>query len=294
MSLLPSGAARRCQNFLNSLHSTVYFAERLEKDLANLGIGDPTAAYLAGRAAPLGPAGPGLVTSTFYTFNYHLVARHLPAVWGLTTPRAVLDLRLRAVQETWRRFLPPSPGLVRAADLALRAAQAGIRAGRPLYAAHADLPVPDDPGPRLWHAATLLREHRGDTHFAVLAAAGLDGVEALVTHAAGRTGMPTRMGEGMPKAVALARCGWSEPEWSAAADRLRARGLLDGDGALTPAGRRLRAELDDETDRLDQAPYERIGAAGVAELTALCERFANAAARAGAYPAELVAFFTTG
>jgi hypothetical protein len=75
---------------------------------------------------------------------------------------------------------------------------------------------------------------------------------------------------------------------------LRARGLLDAKGALTPKGRRLREDLDSETDQLDQAPYLHLGAAGVRRLTELCERFTGAAARAGAYPAELVAFFTTG
>ena len=36
----------------------------------------------------------------------------------------------------------------------------------------------------LWHAATLLREHRGDGHVAVLTAAGVAGREANVLHSA--------------------------------------------------------------------------------------------------------------
>lgn len=294
MISLPPQDGRRCQNFLNSLHSTVYFAERLGKDLAERGISDPTAAYLVCRAAAFGAVGPGLVTAAFFTYKHELVARHLPAAWQLASPETVLDLRRRAVEDIWQRFLPDSPELVRAADLALRATEACTRSGRPLYAAHADLPVPDAPRLRLWHAATLLREHRGDTHFAVLASAGLDGLEAIVSHSAGRAGMPRRMGDGMPKEAVLARCGWTDQEWTAAAQRLHARGLLDGDGALTPPGRRLREDLDNETDRLDRAPYEHLGAADVRQLSELCATFTRAAAAAEAYPAELVRFFTTG
>ena len=51
-------------------------------------------------------------------------------------------------------------------------------AGRPLFAAHMQLPWPDEPHLVLWHAATLLREHRGDGHVAALLTAGLDGCVA--------------------------------------------------------------------------------------------------------------------
>ena len=51
-------------------------------------------------------------------------------------------------------------------------------AGKGLAAAHASLPAPDDAIGRLWHAATILREYRGDCHVAILTAAGLDGAAA--------------------------------------------------------------------------------------------------------------------
>ena len=70
-----------------------------------------------------------------------------------------------------------------AADLATTAARAIPGPdGRPLYAAHADLPWPEDAHLRLWHALTLLREYRGDGHIAALQTAGLSGLDALVTH----------------------------------------------------------------------------------------------------------------
>lgn len=115
---------------------------------------------------------------------YRLVGDH---------PEAALDARLRAADATLRRVLGEeilaSPEMAEAAGLALRAAEACTRHARPLYAAHADLDVPEQPHLAYWHAATLLREHRGDGHLAGLLTAGLDPLEALVSHTATGKGM---------------------------------------------------------------------------------------------------------
>ncbi|MDX3770820.1 MULTISPECIES: SCO6745 family protein [unclassified Streptomyces] len=284
MSTLPPLAGRRCHNAINPLHSTVYFSPDLGKELGELGIDDANAAYFAARGAALGTVGPGTVTATFYNFNHDLVARHLPAVWSVASPKAVLEARLRAVDTTLRRLLGPetidSPELAEAAELALRAAEACTRHARPLYAAHADLPVPEQPHLAYWHAATLLREHRGDGHLAALLAAGLDPVEALASH--------TATGKGMSPRWILATRGWRRSDWEDATERLRGRGLLDGEGELTEAGVALRAELEDATDRMDAAPYEHLGAEGVARLTELARGFLFTAASAGAFPADLI------
>ncbi|WP_030930140.1 MULTISPECIES: SCO6745 family protein [unclassified Streptomyces] len=284
MSTLPPLAGRRCHNAINPLHSTVYFSPDLGKELGELGIDDANAAYFAARGAALGAVGPSTVTATFYNFNHDLVARHLPAVWSVASPEAVLEARLRAVDTTLRRLLGPetidSPELAEAAELALRAAEACTRHARPLYAAHADLPVPEQPHLAYWHAATLLREHRGDGHLAALLAAGLDPVEALASH--------TATGKGMSPRWILATRGWRRSDWEDATERLRGRGLLDGEGELTEAGVALRAELEDATDRMDAAPYEHLGAEGVARLTELARGFLFTAASAGAFPADLI------
>lgn len=280
MSSLHPRAGRRCHNALNPLHSTVYFSPDFAGELARIGVEDPRAAYFAGRAAALGAVGPGTVAATFYNFSHELIAQHLPAVWDTASPAAVLDARTRAVDATLRRLLGEdavaSPEMAEAARLALRATEACTGHARPLYAAHADLPVPEEPHLALWHAATLLREHRGDGHLAALLSAGLDPLEALVSH--------TATGKGMSPRWILASRGWRRADWEAASDRLRERGLLDGDGELTEAGTALRAELEEHTDRLDRGPYESLGAAGVERLTELGRGFLIAAAAAGAFP----------
>ncbi|QKW10224.1 hypothetical protein HUT18_31280 [Streptomyces sp. NA04227] len=281
---LPDRAARRCHNVLNPLHSTHYFSPELASELAELGVEDRSAAYFAVRAAALGPVEAPVVTATFYNFRPELVARHVPAVWRTASPAAVLDARLRAVDTSLRRLLGEeiigSPELAEAADLALHAAQACAPHARPLYAAHAALPVPDAPHLALWHAATLLREHRGDGHLAALLAAGLDPVEALVTH--------TATGKGMTPKWVLATRGWTEADWDAAAERLRGRGLLDADGEPTPEGVAHRKELELATDRLDVAPYEHLGADKVARLTELATGFLTTAFLNGAFPDDMI------
>ncbi|MFD7667535.1 hypothetical protein [Streptomyces sp. NPDC059788] len=280
---LPERAGRRCQNVVNPLHSTVYFSPDLAAEFAALGVEDPGAAYFVGRAAAMGAVGPGTVTATFYNFKHDLIARHIPQIWSVASPEQVLAARLRAADSTLRRLLGDatveSPEMAEAARLALRATEACTRHARPLFAAHADLPVPDAPHLAYWHAATLLREHRGDGHLVALLDAGLDGLEALVTH--------TASDRGAERSWVLATRGWTLEEWQAAEEGLRERGLLDAAGGLTEAGDKLRADLEDTTDRLDRAPYEHLGAADVARLTELATGFTQAAVAAGAFPKEL-------
>ncbi|MFD9355229.1 hypothetical protein [Streptomyces sp. NPDC060031] len=281
---IPERAARRCWHAaINPLHATIYFSPDLGKEYAGLGITDRVAVNLASRSAAMGAVGAGAVTATFYNYRHDLVSRHLPAVWETATPEQALAARLRAVDSTLRRLLGPqtieSAELAEAADLAIRATEACTRHARTLYAAHADLPVPEEPHLRLWHATTLLREHRGDGHLAALLLADLDPVEALVSHTATGRGMT-------PKWLKIIR-GWEQSDLDAAQERLAARGILDADGELTAEGQDLREALEADTDRLDAAPYEHLGAEGLARLAELGGGFVMQAVGAGAFPGDL-------
>ncbi|GAA2645743.1 SCO6745 family protein [Streptomyces lunalinharesii] len=282
-SALPERAGRHCHNALNPFHSAHYFAPELTAELSGLNV-EGRAGYFAVRSAPLGAVGAGAVAATFFSFKHELIAQHVPQVWTVATPQAVLDARLRAVDACLRRLLGDavqSPEMAEAAKLALTAAEGCARHARPLYSAHADLPVPEAPHLAYWHAATLLREHRGDGHLMALLDAELDPVEALVSHAAS--------GHGMSYRGILATRGWTPEELTAAQERLRGRGLLVGAEELTEAGTALRKELERTTDRLDRAPYEHLGAAGVARLTELAAGFTARLMEAGAFPQALFA-----
>jgi hypothetical protein len=282
---MTSSAARQANNALNPLHALIYFAPEADQEFGAAGLEPGRMAYLAGRAAAMGAVGAGTVTATFYNFSPALVARHVPRAWELAAPGEVLEARLRAVDSALRRLLgaevADDPEVAEAARLALTATEACGAAGRPLYAAHADLDVPDRPHLALWHAGTLLREHRGDGHLVALAAAGLGGLEALVTH--------TATGNGFTTEFARSSRGWSVEEWDEAGERLRDRGLLDAQGALTPAGDEVRREVEDLTDRLARAPYDHLGDSATQRLTAIGVRLTRTALSNGAFPAGVFA-----
>jgi hypothetical protein len=128
-----------------------------------------------------------------------------------------------------------------AAELAEKAARSAPMDGRPLFAANLALVWPDEPVAKLWHAVTLLREQRGDAHVAVLCTLGVSGRESNVLHAAaGR----------VPQEMIMRGRDYDEAQWADYRSRLAGRGLLDGDGALTAAGRDLKKRIEDTTDRL--------------------------------------------
>ena len=257
--------SRRLWRALEPYHAVVYFAPEPQAACTELGTRGYWMSYFALRAAPLGAAPPELITAIFYGFAPRLVARAVPDTWKVASPERFLAVRLEAVDAALHRLLGAevlrSAEVAEAADLARDAALAAPTAGRPLGAANAALPWPEAPHLVLWHAQTVLREHRGDGHVAALLTADLDPVESLALFAADIAMDPGWM---------RTRRGWTEDEWAAGVDRLVGRGLLDVDGALTAAGRAVRAAVEERTDALADTPSAALGdvrAARLAELT---------------------------
>jgi hypothetical protein len=248
--------ARKAHKTLETMHAVVYFAPEPAEMYAELGIRDGMRGYFASRSAALGKAPLELVISTFYNFSPALVAQAIPEVWETTTPDAILTKRLEAVDATYRRILGEevlaSADMAEAAALAREATTVLRVEGRPLYAAHAALPWPEESHLQLFHAQTLLREHRGDGHIAALVLADLDPLDALITYIA--------HGQGQLEAVVRATRGWTDEEWEAGLVRARAKGLIDDTNGFTPAGVAQREEIEAQTDRAAAAPYELLGA----------------------------------
>jgi helix-turn-helix protein len=249
----PEPVARLMYDLVEPIGLVPYFADESDEALMALGLRNPWDAYFAGRAAPFGRSVPAeVVHAVFYNFAPGEVARHLPRVWDLTTPEAALAARERGCVAGLRRILgepADDPGVARAGDLLLRAATSAPVEGRALYAALRTLPVPQEPVARLWHAATLLREHRGDGHTVALLAEGIGGTEAHVLHA---------LSVDMP-AQEFGRV-WHLPaaQLTAVIDGMRARGLVGTDGWLTDAGRAAKERVEAMTDRLAEAPYNAL------------------------------------
>ena len=281
-----SAAVARAHRAVEPLHSQIYFAPELDERLTGLGLKAGRMSYFAGRAAPMGAVGAGVVTATFYNFSPSLVAHMIPRAWTIASPEQVVAARLDAARASLTRLLggPEAVAVPEVAELAglLREACTVLTPeGRALYAGHADLPWPDEPLLELWHAASLLREHRGDGHVAALLRAGLSGLEALVTH--------TATGRGFTEAAAKATRGWREEEWAACCAALAERGLLDDDAGLTAEGEELRARVEAGTDALSAAPFEHLGRERTARVTDLGKRFARALVANGAFGSGILA-----
>jgi hypothetical protein len=242
--------------------ATVSFGPVTTEAFLALGMRNYWDGYFAGRAAPLGPAPAEVVHAVFYNFAPGEVARHIPWVWGKTTPEEAIAVRERSSAAALRQrigALADSPGLVRAADLATRAATSAPTEGRALYAGLRALEVPAEPVARLWHAATLLREHRGDGHNAILVAHGIGGTEAHVLLALSLGMRP----EEFDRIHHLPRA-----QLAAVVDGLRGRGLVNSGAGFTDAGRETSRRIEARTDELAAPPYDELSADELDELIA--------------------------
>src|SRR3954447_16765684 len=232
--------------------------------------------YFASRSAPMGAVAAEVVIATFFNFNHDLVRSVIPAAWHETTPENVLAARLRVADLGLRRLLGDgvdSPEMAEAADLARRAAEAACERpeGRALFAGHASLPWPEEPHLVLWHAQTLLREFRGDAHVAALMLYGLNGLDALISHAAA--------GDVPAEALRTTRA-YSEAEWAAGVRSLAARGIVEEDGSFTERGRAMRQAVEQRTDDSSVAPYEVLGEDGCERLRTLARPFSRTVSEA--------------
>lgn len=234
--------ARRFFDRFEPVHAVTYFAPEARAALDGLGYRGFWMGYFAARSAPLGMVPREVVAATFYNFAPERVAKALPAAWEIAGPEAALRARRESAVAALRRYgVEADENVSVAAELAGRAARRAPLDGRPLFAANLALPWPEDPLAALWHAATLLREHRGDGHVAVLTAAGVSGRESNVLHAAA--------GRVQRDYIARTR-DYDEAGWRQHEQRLAERGLLTDDGSLTEAGRRVKDEIESGTDTL--------------------------------------------
>lgn len=278
---LESARVRQLWHLLEPLHAVLYYAPEVLEEAVALGY-DTTErwpSYFPYRAAPLGAVSAERVASAFYSFSPRMVAENIEPAWKIASPEALLQARVRGMNRAYRAIFGArtnSPELAEVAALARRAAEAANSAGRPLAAANAALDWPEAPHLQLWHAATILREHRGDGHIAALLVAGLDPVESLVSFAA----------IGAASVERFESRGWSRAEWASARDRLTARGLVGADGTATEAGRELRRTVEERTDQLAAAPWQSLTVEEVDRLAALLGEFWVAVLSCGLLPTE--------
>ena len=263
--------ARRMFELVEPIGVIPYSADEPNEAMFALGFTNYWDTYFAGRAAPLGTSVPAeVVHALFYNFAPGEVARHIPSVWSTTTPQAAIAARQQGCVKALRRILGDlidTPAFARAVELLTAAALSAPLEGRPMYAALRTLAVPDEAVARLFHAASLLREHRGDGHIAALMAEGIGGLEAHVLVALDLR-MPAELFGRIHHLPAA--------QLSALVDGMKDRGLVADDGGFTRAGRETKQRIEALTDDLAVAPYLLLDAAEIDELTAALEPLAAA------------------
>ena len=265
--------ARRLRDALEPIATQGWWSRPAGDGLTALGI-DFFPGYVWGRAAALGTPTATVVAATFGVFEPDMIAAAYEAGIASATRDDILAARtaggagsLDAIAEAHECAAIADP-LLRALDVV-----GGL--GRPLFSALRSLPVPPSPGGRLWRAAELVREHRGDGHLAALVVSGLDAVEANVL---------TERWLGFALGEYSATRGFGTQALADGVSRLEARGWMLGN-ELTDSGRTARSAIEAATDVSQDA---LIGACGTA-LDGIIELAADISTRlvdARAFPAD--------
>ena len=257
-------------------HAVVYFAPDVKSAFEEIGLSGFWRGYFASRTAPMGAVPAEVVIATFYNFHPDMVRRAMSETWSRTDPAAVTAARVRLADRTLRAWLGEeaiaSPDVAEAARLSRRAADAASPLGRPLFAGYTALDWPAEPHLVLWHAATLLREHRGDGHVSALVGEQVDGCEAnVLTSASGASASELQRASRQ----------WPDDEWDAAVERLRGRGWVDGDTSLTSAGAAAKRRIEDRTDELASPPLAALEGEEQRRLVALFDHVSRAIVDSG-------------
>jgi hypothetical protein len=240
-------AARRLRDALEPIATQGWWSRPAGEGLTALGV-DFFPGYVWGRAAALGTPTAPVVAATFGVFEPHMIAAAYDAGVASATRDDILDARAVGGAASLDAIADAAE-CVAIADPLLRAVDTLDGLGRPLFSALRSLPVPSSPGGRLWRAAELVREHRGDAHLAALVVAGLDAVEANVL---------TERWLGFGLGEYSATRGYGAEALAAGVSRLQARGWMAGD-ELTDSGRAGRAAIEAATDAGQQALVQACG-----------------------------------
>jgi hypothetical protein len=265
--------ARQLWRVLEPFHQLSYRSAEGVDRMSALGLDRPDLQYFATRLCAVGPVSAGVATALTFGYAPQYVGRAIPEAWQRARPEDVLAARIEAADATLRRVLGNHLDRAREISALLRrAAEACAPEGHPMAAAHLEQAWPTEPHLELWWATTILREHRGDAHWACTTAMGIDGVECHVLACA----------DGYLPAEMLHRhTGWDDSTWQAATQRLVERGLIMDNDQSTPAGTALKDTIEHATDRLAEQPLSVLSEAEKALVVEVMAPYARMILDAG-------------
>jgi hypothetical protein len=230
--------------------------------------------YVRGRAAALGAPAAPVVIAAFAWFEPGLIESAYVAGPADLTPAEISRTRSAATGASLRAVRPGADASWLAGRLTAATA-AGASPGRCLFSARRAQRPPSDPFERLWWAGETLRDHRGDSHIAAAAVAGVGPAEMNIL---------TELALGGELGRYTATRGWSPEAIEEAAQALRGRGWLSG-GSLTAAGQDARRSIETGTDDMDAPVIAAIGD-DLPRVLAELEAWGRACIDAGAFPRD--------
>lgn len=280
---VPSTPARRLRDALEPIATQGWWAKAVHDRLEPHGLGFLDG-YVWGRAAALGEPTPGVVAATFGVFEPTFLGMMLSMGRAAISRDDVLDARQAGAVESLSAIVVADDAIRSAADALVGATGQLDATARPLFGGLRDLSLPASPLGRLWRAAELVREHRGDGHLSACIAAGLDPVEMSVM---------TELWLDYPIGEYTATRGYGPDAISAAQARLVARCWVDAKptpaglpaARLTALGRAARDEIEVATDRSQQALVNALSTQ-IGPVITTAERVSAAIVAAGAFPAD--------
>jgi hypothetical protein len=272
---VPDTPARRLRDAVEPIATISFWGRFVQQRFDELGL-DFGTGYVWARAAPMGEVGAPVVVATFGVFEPGDLTRRYERARRAATRDQVLAAREEGAVESLRELLPDVDVTDAVAHLR-RATDVGAAdlAARPMFAGLVSLPWPADPLGQLWHAACLLREYRGDMHQAANVAAGLSGVQM---------NLMTEYWVGWEPTTYARTRRWSPEAMAAADSALVQRGLVV-QGGLTPAGRRLRDLVEEQTDAAMTPLLDAIGP-DLPKLTRQLDTWSAAIVAGGAAPTD--------
>lgn len=266
--------ARRLRDAVEPIATVSFWSRTVYDRYEALGL-DFLTGYVWSRSSVLGEAEPGVVAAAFGVFEPDAVAGLLGAARQACSLVDVREARQQGAAEALRETIGDDPELDEVLGALRDAAVCADVAGRPLYAGAKGQPFPEDRHAALWHAATLVRECRGDSHLGACVAAGLSGLEANLL---------TELWVGYtPLSYAGSRA-WAPEAMGAAQQALRDRGLLDGE-ALSDAGRALREQVEQATDTAMQPVVDELGDR-LGHVVSRCDAWGAALVERGWFPPD--------
>ena len=217
---------------------------------SKLGIPDGFGYYVTSRAGLLGKAGSDSVSAAYYSIHPEFVNASYRLLNEHAGVEDVMKVRDAAVSKGLKKYAPEiCEELASMNEVLWDAAKSLPISGRVLFAAQLGHRRLDDPLVDAWLAVNCIREWRGDSHWAMLTAEGITGVQAGILDGARRS----YDADWLPRSR-----GADDEAISTAYMDLGKRGLANEE-VVTESGVAYRQSLEDKLDDMSALAWKHLG-----------------------------------